>query len=48
MGDDCHMRHQATTMLLLRQTLPAIAERAPRSVLPTPGCSRRTATSRSR
>ncbi len=35
MGDDCHMRHQATTMLLLRQTLPAIAERAPRSVLPT-------------
>ena len=32
MGDDCHMRHQATTMLLLRQTLPAIAERAPRSV----------------
>jgi hypothetical protein len=35
MGDDCHMRHQATTMLLLRQTLPAIAERAPNSVLPT-------------
>jgi hypothetical protein len=35
MGDDCHMRHQATTMLLLRQTLPAMAERAPRSVLPT-------------
>ena len=22
MGDDCHMRHQATTMLLLRQALP--------------------------
>ena len=35
MGDDCHMRHQATTMLLLRQALPAMAERAPRSVLPT-------------
>ena len=35
MGDDCHMRHQATTMLLLRQVLPALAERAPRSVLPT-------------
>ena len=35
MGDDCHMRHQATTMLLLRQTLPALAERAPNSVLPT-------------
>lgn len=35
MGDDCHMRHQATTMLLLRQVLPAMAERAPRSVLPT-------------
>ncbi|MGD9695716.1 MAG: DUF1116 domain-containing protein [Thermoleophilia bacterium] len=34
MGDDCHMRHQATTMLLLRQTLPAIAERAPAAVLP--------------
>lgn len=35
MGDDCHMRHQATTMLLLRQVLPSMAERAPRSVLPT-------------
>jgi hypothetical protein len=35
MGDDCHMRHQATTMLLLRGALPAMAERAPRSVLPT-------------
>ena len=35
MGDDCHMRHQATTMLLLRQVLPSLAERAPRSVLPT-------------
>ncbi len=35
MGDDCHMRHQATTMLLLRQTLPAIAEHAPETVLPT-------------
>ena len=35
MGDDCHMRHQATTMLLLRQTLPAMAEHAPASVLPT-------------
>ena len=23
MGDDCHMRHQATTMLLLRQVLPS-------------------------
>lgn len=35
MGDDCHMRHQATTMVLLRQTLPAIAEHAPDTVLPT-------------
>ncbi len=35
MGDDCHMRHQATTMLLLRQVLPAMAENAPASVLPT-------------
>ncbi|WP_217914220.1 DUF1116 domain-containing protein [Miltoncostaea marina] len=35
MGDDCHMRHQATTMLLLRQTLPAMAEHAPAAVLPT-------------
>ena len=35
MGDDCHMRHQATTMLLLRQALPAMAEHAPDSVLPT-------------
>jgi hypothetical protein len=35
MGDDCHMRHQATTMLLLRQALPAMAEHAPASVLPT-------------
>jgi hypothetical protein len=35
MGDDCHMRHQATTMLLLRQVLPTMAERAPESVLPT-------------
>jgi hypothetical protein len=35
MGDDCHMRHQATTMLLLRQVLPAIAEHAPEAVLPT-------------
>jgi hypothetical protein len=35
MGDDCHMRHQATTMLLLRHALPAMAERAPQSVLPT-------------
>jgi len=35
MGDDCHMRHQATTMVLLRQVLPAMAERAPQSVLPT-------------
>jgi hypothetical protein len=34
MGDDCHMRHQATTMLLLRATLPAIAERAPHAVHP--------------
>jgi Protein of unknown function (DUF1116) len=29
MGDDCHMRHQATTMLLLRETLPALVARAP-------------------
>jgi hypothetical protein len=35
MGDDCHMRHQATTMLLVRQALPAMAEHAPDSVLPT-------------
>ena len=35
MGDDCHMRHQATTMLLLRQVLPTMAEGAPESVLPT-------------
>jgi hypothetical protein len=35
MGDDCHMRHQATTMLLLREALPAMAEHAPDSVLPT-------------
>lgn len=35
MGDDCHMRHQATTMLLLREALPAMAEHAPESVLPT-------------
>lgn len=35
MGDDCHMRHQATTMLLMRQALPAIAEHAPATVLPT-------------
>jgi len=35
MGDDCHMRHQAATMLLMREVLPAMAEHAPRSVLPT-------------
>jgi hypothetical protein len=35
MGDDCHMRHQAATMLLLREVLPAMSERAPRSVHPT-------------
>lgn len=35
MGDDCHMRHQATTMLLLRQALPAMAEHAPAAVAPT-------------
>lgn len=34
MGDDCHMRHQAATMLLLREVLPAMAERAPRAVHP--------------
>lgn len=34
MGDDCHMRHQAATMLLLREVLPAMADRAPRAVLP--------------
>lgn len=28
MGDDCHMRHQAATMLLMREMLPAIAERS--------------------
>jgi hypothetical protein len=35
MGDDCHMRHQAATMLLMREVLPAMSERAPRSVHPT-------------
>ncbi len=35
MGDDCHMRHQAATMLLLREVLPAMAEHAPQAVLPT-------------
>jgi hypothetical protein len=35
MGDDCHMRHQAATMLLVREVLPAMAEHAPQSVLPT-------------
>ena len=47
MGDDCHMRHQATTMLLLRQVLPAMAERAPQSVAPTARMLGATATSRS-
>lgn len=28
MGDDCHMRHQAATMLLIRELLPAMSERA--------------------
>ena len=32
MGDDCHMRHQATTMLLWRRILPHLAEEAPGSV----------------
>ena len=35
MGDDCHMRHQAATMLLVREVLPAMAEHAPQAVLPT-------------
>ena len=35
MGDDCHMRHQAATMLLLREVLPAMAEHASEAVLPT-------------
>ena len=35
MGDDCHMRHQAATMLLLRELLPAMAEHALQAVLPT-------------
>jgi hypothetical protein len=35
MGDDCHMRHQAATMLLVREVLPAMAEHAPEAVLPT-------------
>jgi hypothetical protein len=34
MGDDCHMRHQAATMLLLRAVLPALAERRPEAVAP--------------
>ena len=32
MGDDCHMRHQATTMLLMRELLPAMAEATPGQV----------------
>ena len=32
MGDDCHMRHQATTMLLLRRLLPAMVDEAPEAV----------------
>lgn len=35
MGDDCHMRHQATTMLLMRELLPAMAEVVPESVAET-------------
>ena len=35
MGDDCHMRHRAATMLLMRELLPAMAEAAPAAVLPT-------------
>ena len=35
MGDDCHMRHQAATMLLMREVLPAMAEHAPEAVAPT-------------
>jgi len=34
MGDDCHMRHQATTMLLLKQLLPDLADTAPDAVGP--------------
>ena len=32
MGDDCHMRHQAATMLLLRELLPAMGDRAPQAI----------------
>lgn len=35
MGDDCHMRHQAATMLLMRDLLPAMARVAPEHVAPT-------------
>lgn len=35
MGDDCHMRHQATTMLLARALLPALAEARPDAAAPT-------------
>lgn len=35
MGDDCHMRHQATTMLLMRELLPAMADNAPEKVAET-------------
>lgn len=34
MGDDCHMRHQATTMGLMRILLPAMAAEAPELVRP--------------
>ena len=32
MGDDCHMRHQAATMLLLRRTLGSMGAHAPGAV----------------
>lgn len=35
MGDDCHMRHQAATMLLMRDLLPAMADVAPEGLAPT-------------
>ncbi len=35
MGDDCHMRHQAATMLLMRDLLPAMASVAHDALKPT-------------
>ena len=45
MGDDCHMRHQATTMLLLREALRRWPSTPPTACCRRPGCSPPTATS---